>query len=347
MARMSWAGSWGRLAVALAVLGAVLATPGRSYAEHGDYVLGTLGLLGAVQPPEGIYYQNIFSYYTANGEGNFEVPGSPTAPTRQQQLALRGSLSVFYDQNLLGVTTPFTILGARYGAMIDIRFNQVHGSGNASLDLRTLPFDTTEQSFSRSTSSTASFNIADLYVEPMNFGWHLPQLDVLATFGFFAPSGRYDSREAINNGLGRWAEMFGLGGVVYFNSARSWSLSAMPRYLIHQSQQGLDVRVGDDVILEWGVGKTFRPASWTPWVRQLDAGVAGYGQWQVTNTTGSAWPSALHGVRSNILAVGPEIAVTASFARFFARWEIEYGIQNFPVGQAFLVGATVAFDPFK
>src|SRR5215471_9704933 len=74
MARMSWAGSWGRLAVALAVLAAVLATPGRSYAEHGDYVLGTLGLLGAVQAPEGIYYQNIFSYYTANGEGNFEVP---------------------------------------------------------------------------------------------------------------------------------------------------------------------------------------------------------------------------------------------------------------------------------
>ena len=54
----------------------------------------------------------------------------------------------------------------------------------------------------------------------------------------------------------------------------------MTRDLTHQSQQGVDVRVGDDVILEWGVGKAFRPDAWKPWVAQLDVGVVGYGQWQ-------------------------------------------------------------------
>jgi hypothetical protein len=78
-----------------------------------------------------------------------------------------------------------------------------------------------------------------------------------------------------NNGLGRWAEMFELGAVVHLDAARTSSVSAMTRYLTHQSQQGVDVRVGDDVILEWGVGKTFRPDSWKPWVAQLDVGVVG------------------------------------------------------------------------
>jgi hypothetical protein len=34
----------------------------------------------------------------------------------------------------------------------------------------------------------------------------------------------------------------------------------------------VDVRVGDDVIREGGVGKTFRPDAWKPWVAQLDVG---------------------------------------------------------------------------
>jgi hypothetical protein len=96
----------------------------------------------------------------------------------------------------------------------------------------------------------------------MNFGWHWSRLDVLATFGFFAPVGSYDADKFINNGLGRWAEMFGLGAVAYLDAARSWSVSAMTRYLTHQKQKGAEIRVGDDFVLEWGLGKTFRPSSW-------------------------------------------------------------------------------------
>jgi hypothetical protein len=45
----------------------LLTLPASSYAQHGDYLLGTLGLLGGTQAPEGVYYQNIFSYYHASG----------------------------------------------------------------------------------------------------------------------------------------------------------------------------------------------------------------------------------------------------------------------------------------
>src|SRR5262249_57565119 len=106
-------------------------------------------------------------------------------------------------------------VGANVGGLVDHNF-----AANAS--------------FSRSRSATADFNIADIYVEPINFGWHLSQVDVVATFGFFAPTGSYSSDRVINNGLGRWAEMFGLGAIGYVDADRSWSICAIAGSLTHQ-----------------------------------------------------------------------------------------------------------------
>lgn len=353
-------GAWPRLA-ALALLGTLVASPAPSYAQHGDYLLGTLGLLGAQQAPEGIYYQNIFSYYNASGfraiersrERSFEVFGREIGLTLSADFNRRSSLDVYADQNIIGMTTPFKILGANYGFMIDIPFVQVHGTGNASLDLASTRFGlfdrniTRNADFARGASSTASFNIADLYVEPINLGWHLPQLEILATFGFFAPSGDYSPNRTINNGLGRWAEMFGLGAILFVDAARSWSISVMTRYMTHQSQQGEDVRVGDDFFFEWGLGKTFRPEPWKPWVVQLDTGVVGYALWQVTDNRGSGIPPPLRGIKSNVFAIGPEIAATTKFGRFFARYEFEFSAQNTAEGDVFVFGWAVLYDPFK
>jgi hypothetical protein len=103
--------------------------------------------------------------------------------------------------------------------------------------------------------------------------------------------------------------------------------------------------VGDDFVVEWGLGKTFRPPSWKPWVAQLDAGVVGYAQWQMTDNRGAAIPLPLRGIRSNAFAVGPEIAATTKFGRLFARYEFEFGSQNTPQGQVFLFGYGLLYDP--
>ena len=160
-----------------------LAAPATCWAQHGNYLLGTLGLLGGAQAPEGIYYSNVFSYYNASG--------SPAESARrvllEEELSLHGSMNAYIDQNIIGVTTPFKILGASYGAMIDIPFAHVQGDGNASLDLAGIRFDRFARSASAGESSTAPFNISDVYVEPINLGWHWSQLDLVTTFGFFAP----------------------------------------------------------------------------------------------------------------------------------------------------------------
>jgi len=350
-----------RVAIVVGVAGMLMAWPALAWAQHGNWIPGTLGLLGGAQAPEGIYYQNVFSYYHASGSATLDVSRARDLQVLGRQLGLtvnanfnaNASLDSYVDQNIIGMTTPLKILGANYGFLVDIPFIEVRGTGDAALDvganLRGI-FDrdfTASASFSRGKSTTAKYNIADIYVEPIDLGWHFPQLDVVASAGFFAPSGNYNSNQLINNGLGRWAEVFGLGAVGYLDAKRSWSVSAMTHYFTHQSQQGVDVRVGDDFLLEWGLGKTFRQPSWTPWVAQVDTGVVGYAQWQVTDNRGSAIPIPLRGIKSNIFGVGPEIAATTKFGRFFARYEFEFGAENSPEGQIFLFGFALLYDPFK
>ena len=350
------------LALALTTLGVLLVAPATTYAQHGNWLLGSNGLLGGSQAPEGIYYQNIFSYYNASGSATLDASHTRTLEifghdvlnlTLNAKLSLKADLDTYVDQNIIGMTSPFKLFGANYGFLVDVPFAQVTGSGTASLDvggdLRGI-FDrnfTASRTFEATRSNTASFNISDMYVEPINLGWHLARFDIVASFGFFAPTGNYTSSQAINLGLGRWGETFGLGAVAYLDEAKTWSVSAVTHYLTHQTQQGVDERVGDDLALEWGVGKTFRPASWAPWVVQLDTGVVGYAQWQVTDNRGSDIPLPLRGIKSNIFAVGPEIAATTKIGRFFARYEFEFGAQNAPEGQVFLFGWAALWDPFK
>src|SRR5262245_55800853 len=132
-----------RLALALVVLGFLVGSPAVSSAQHGNYLLGTLGLLGGAQAPEGIYYQNIFSYYNASASDvlsgsrtrDFQLAARQLGLTVNANLKLEASLDLYVDQNIIGWTTPFKILGANYGMMIDIPFAEVHGTGAGSLDL--------------------------------------------------------------------------------------------------------------------------------------------------------------------------------------------------------------------
>jgi hypothetical protein len=95
-------------------------------AQHGDYPLGTVGILGAQQAPVGLYYSNVFSYYHASGNDFAETGLLKCGPRDRVCLSLNlggnGSLDLFIDQNIIGWTTPLKFLGANYGFFVDIPF---------------------------------------------------------------------------------------------------------------------------------------------------------------------------------------------------------------------------------
>src|SRR5262249_35945705 len=152
------------VAIAVGIIGMLIAWPKLACAQHGDYVLGTLGLLGGAQAPEGIYYQNVFSYYHGSASGILEVSRARDLQVFGRQLGLtvnatfntKASIDAYIDQNIIGMTTPLKIFGANYGFMVDIPFDAVHGTGDASLDVGASLKGLFDRNFSTSASFTRS-----------------------------------------------------------------------------------------------------------------------------------------------------------------------------------------------
>jgi hypothetical protein len=296
----------------IVLLGAApLLAPTAAEAQHIDWTLGSEGLLSQDQPPPGLYYSNEAVYYWASGDRALRA------------LSANANLDIFLDFNTLLWVSRWKLLGANFGMDASIPLVNTNGS----LDITAL-----EGRIGLSRGSS-EFGLSSIYVEPINLGWHLPRYDVTAAFGFFAPAGGYNPNRVINTGLGRWAEMISLGGVAYLDEQRAWYLDGWTRYLTHQGQQGIDLRVGDDFILEWGAGRTFATG-----IGPVNAGLVGYAYWQTTDTTGSAIPTGTLQRRGSVYALGPEVNATTKYGQFFLRFYSEFGGANTPQGQTVMIG---------
>jgi hypothetical protein len=324
--------------------------PSTAQAQHSDWVLGTFALNGATQLPEGFYYRNLWSYYHASG--SFFIQTGPLISSPQGSLSLNlsgsGSLDLFVDQNIVAWTTPFKILGANYGCTIDIPFAIADASGAASLEpVLNLPGRTVTLPSLQSSGGITKGSIGDIYVEPINLGWHFRYLDAIVSSGFFAPTGPYNPAAKVNIGFGHWTGVFGLGGVAYADAEHTWSLSIYTHYLLYGSQLGNKYEIGDVVPFEWGAGKTFNLNN--DILKQITIGAVGYAQWQVTNNqiyltpTNGVENSVVHRLehtRSQIYAAGPGISALTKYGYFTLSYYEEFGAKATPSGRQLMFSAS-------
>lgn len=158
-----------------------------AHAEHGDWLLGTDGLLSAQQAPEGILYQNLWSYYHASGDSFLQTGPVKCGPRGKLCLGFNangtGSLDLFVDQNVFSLVTPYKLLGANYGFLIDVPFAIADASGAGALEpvLSAGAGSVTLPALQRSPGATKG-TIADIYFEPINLGWHFRQLECPGNF---------------------------------------------------------------------------------------------------------------------------------------------------------------------
>jgi hypothetical protein len=335
-------------------------------AQHGDYILGTGGsIAGAQQPPEGILYQNLLSYFQVSGNGFLQSAPIKCGPLGQLCLSVnfnaRGSLDLFIDQNIFWLVTPFKIpvIDATYGAMVDVPFAIADTSGAGSIEPVLVPSGLTTAQLSLGPIPVASGgvtkgSIGDIYVEPIDLGWHFKQLDALVTGAFMAPTGPYSADKKVNIGYGNWTGVLGLGGVFYPDCERTWSLSLFAHYETYSSQQGRPYTRGDEVPFEWAVGKSLNLPSEI--FKQLMVGAVGYAQWQTTDNKVDVTPSTplagavihrLENARARIYAAGPEIQLLTKFGLFALRYYDEFGARATPSGQQLMFSVTLAGNPWS
>jgi hypothetical protein len=203
--------------------------------------------IGIASPP-GLYIGNIFYFYSTDTVKNLAGDELPKSP----------KIDIFGDLILGSYVTKKKILGGTYGFTVALPIF------NAELALPSLDV------------GSQTWGLGDMYIKPLELGWHFKQADVIAGYAFMTPTGRYTAGANDNTGLGMWGNEFSAGTTFYFDQGKKWHAAGLGFYEIHTSKQDLDSKTGDVFTLEGGVGRAFLQG-------YANVGLAYVGPWKVTD----------------------------------------------------------------
>jgi hypothetical protein len=303
---------------ALAILVAVLAATAGHAQFNGHNFRGDFGVQSGSQAPPGTYVLGMYLRY--DGDELRDRNGNAI------RLDPEGRGEVDVNSYVLGLlwVSDYKIWGGNYSFSIYPAFTD-NSLGVPILGL----------------SQSTSTGFTDLYLQPINLGWHTGRADYSAGIGIFAPTGRYDPDADDNLGLGMWSfELFG-GTTVYFDQQKSWHFAATAFYETHSEKEDSDIQVGDLLTIEGGLGKSFMEGS-------VSIGAAYYAQWKLTDDdlgTDFELPGGRELGRHEVFGVGPDVTFPiATKKKLIAfvnlRYFREFGARTTLEGNTFTLTAT-------
>ncbi len=300
-------------AALLVALGLMLQAGNATASEIGHFAPGVLGIRDLVVPEPG-FYGVLYNYYysterlnDADGQKVDSVTINP-GPGPGVTLDLDVDVGVYAIAPTFIWVSDKKLFGAKYGAYISPSFSD--SSVAASL--------TTATGSGRNVSGS-HFEVADLFVQPLWLGWTKEHWDFAAGYGFYAPTGHYNTEtltlpvigpitvEASDNiGLGFWTHQF-QGAVSWYPWAdRRMAVAGALTYEINEKKEDFDLAPGDVLTLNWGVDQ-YLPLR-ADQSLLLDIGLAGYSSWQVSKDSGA--DAATPGVKDEVHAIGIQIGLT-------------------------------------
>jgi hypothetical protein len=262
---------------------------------NGHYPAGVEGIKAASLPPPGIYLRDYNLFYFADQLND----------TRGDKMAMDFDLNA-YAQAIRPIwITDVKILGGYYGMDVLV------------------PFIYTDLEVPG--ASDSSFNLGDVFVEPITLSWHGQRFDAGVGYGFWAPTGEYDQNNLTNPGKGYWGHMLTAGGTFYFDKAKTWALSGLGRYEINTENTDLHITPGQELTFEWGVSKTL--------AKTWDVGLVGYYQQQVTEDNGHDGVLVSDDL-DHVASVGPEVSAFFPKLKLFTslRYLYEFSASDRPQG---------------
>src|SRR5947199_627668 len=212
----------------------------------GHYPPGQSGIRGASTPDPGFAYTNFSRFFT-----NLQLVAAAGTEAPSVSELRYANISMFTW------TTDWKVLGMRYGALAGV------------------PVATGDLS---EPEGESGFGLGDILLTPISLYGKSGVFDYQVQLTVWSPSGHFEPGSARNRGTGFWALVYSLGGVYYPDGNRkAWSISAVARTEQNFEQRGSGITPGADIVVDWGIGRMFRPAD-----HQLDVGVSGFGDWQLT-----------------------------------------------------------------
>ena len=315
----------GAMATAMLLL---LALPAQAQL-NGSHSLGDFGVQSGTQPQPGFYTALFYLRYDTDtikdADGN-TLGLSPDSPS---------SVAITAAAPLLWYVTGAKVLGANYGFMV------VFPWANASLEAPAFELgETIETSF------------ADMAIRPLDLGWHVKRADVAAGFQIYMPTGRYEHGGSDNIGKGMWTYEPFVGTTLYFDDKRTASLATTAFWEFHGNKKDTNVKVGQILTLEGGLGKSFLGGG-------MIIGAAYYAQWKLTKDQlgefvlpGGGEIDVDFPNKHKVFAFGPDVTLpVASKSKLFALVNVRYfwetGARVKTQGQTLAVTATFPIPSVK
>ena len=306
-----------RLTVSALVIVGLCSLPRPAVAQlNGFNIKGDQGVKSGSQAPPGIYYGAPFYWY-----------GTDTVKDEDgRAFSTTGELNMFLGGPLVNVVTTKTVLGGNYGFMAVFPFANVRAE-LPRLDNNPAP------------------GISDMYVQPFNLGWHTNRADVLAGYGFFAPTGRYAAGANDNTGLGMWGHEVFAGSTVFFDEKKAWHAATTGAIEFHSGKKDTDARVGTLFTLEGGLGRSFLMGA-------ASVGLSYYAQWKLTEDTLIGFPALILQGKNRVAGLGPEVTIPIAtkntvYGFLTARYQWEMGARTTTQGDALNVLVVLPLKPIK
>jgi hypothetical protein len=172
--------------------------------ELGAVLRSDMGLKSGTQPGPGYYFSFVYydaEYSSVRGPNGNALPGQV-------------STSLTLPFPVIAATTKWKLAGGNSGFKVGIIFS------NQALTSTLVPI---------SKSNTIGFG--DIYIQPINLGWHKKRFDYLAAYAFHAPTGN-----GIRS-LGFWTHEIIFGTTYYLDPGKKWSVAGNGTLEIHQQKQ--------------------------------------------------------------------------------------------------------------
>jgi hypothetical protein len=297
--------------------------------QKGQWVPGQLGLNAGVIPDPGITYANMPLNYSAsrlNDSNGNRLTQNVT-----------GTYSFWVDENIFYFVPKQKFLGGYF--MPYVALNYASGEVVANITGTSL------------SSGGGGSGFADMYVQPLNLGWHLKRADVNAGYAFSAPTGRYTAGASDNVGSGYWGNNITSGTTFYITKDKGTSANLATDWEVHGQRQAASTPVGQLSNItpgqaftdEWGVGQVLPLKK--DFSRLLQLGLVGYDQWQVSSNGGTVIVAGIpvnasnipyysaHGIgfQSNLILPAKDLA---AFFKFYD----EYSAKARPQGRTIVFG---------
>jgi hypothetical protein len=297
----------------------LLAATGSSGAQavpplRGVYSPGFSATNSGVMPSPGLTYSNAFVDYSfdqVNCRVCGNIPGKFTA-------------ALFADVNVFFWVSKRKFLGGTYAAVAGLPFT------NSALGLAGLG------------TIGGGGGFADSFFQPLTLGWHLKRADVMAGYDFFAPTGKYTAGATDNTGVGHWTNAPAVGETFYLTKNKGTQFSSYQMWEFHTAQEQTNIHPGQTLDVDYSLTQII------PLQKNMStlvqAGLAGYEQWQVSDNSGPGVNPSVPGHYSiNAIGGAANVILPARKVTLGAKLMKEFSNSHTVQGYSFQVSTGITF----